>query len=196
MQQERSSGAESNEQDKVEELDKVLFPRGADFDQDTQKVIFEQYKILNQNTEQLAARRQAINGFLLSINTLILAGLGFIFKESFEVYVHEHRVMRLMLLAMAISVIGLVIDIKWSRLIGSYGKLLHGQVRILEALEKHTPAAVMTAQTAFYKKEFLSLSNLEKNIAHTFQVVYVLSVIGALIILLTVPSAPTVAPSH
>ncbi len=172
----------------VEEVEKLLFPQGTEFNEDGQKMLFEHYKILAQSSEQLASRRQTVNGFFLSLNTFMLAGMGFIFKESFELYYHEHhRIMKLMFLAIALSITGLVIDLNWSRLIESYGKLLQAQVHVMEALERHCRAAVMTAQTAFHRKDFHSLSALEKNIAHTFQAIYILSAIGALLLILFRP---------
>lgn len=177
------------------ELERLLFPLGTDFDEDGRKMLFEHYKIVAQSSEQLSSRRQTVNGFFLSLNTFMLAGLGFIFKESFELYVHEHhRVMRLMLLAIGLGLTGFFVDINWSGLIESYGKLLQAQVRVMEAMERHTQAAVITAQTAFHRKELHSLSSLEKNIAHTFQAIYVISAIGALLLIFFKP--PVISGPH
>lgn len=178
----------------LEELEILLFPGGTNFDEDGKKALFEHYKILAQSSEQLASRRQTVNGFFLSLNTFMLAGMGFIFKESFELYVHEHhRVMRLMVLAIALATTGLIVDMNWSRLIESYGNLLQAQTRVMEALERHTKAAVITAQTAFHRKDFHSLSALEKNIAHTFQGIFIASAIGALLLILF---RPPMVPLH
>jgi hypothetical protein len=179
----------------IQQIEKHLFPRGTDFDWDKQKLLFEHYKILAQSSEQLSARRQTVNGFFLSLNTFMLAGMGFIFKESFELYFHEHhKVTRLMMLAVALGGLGFTIDINWSRLIESYGKLLQSQVRVMEALEKHTLAAVVTAQTAFHRRDFHSLSSLEKNIAHAFQAIYALSAITAILLVVFRPEAPVQLP--
>lgn len=191
-QEQNSSGAGRIIPDLIdlEEIEKHLFPSGVEFSEDRQKMLFEQYKILTQSADQLAARRQAVNGFFLSINTFMLAGVGFVFKESFDLYVHEHRVFRLMILAIAISMIGLAVDLNWSKLLDSYGKLIRGQIRVLEAMEKHIPAAVVTAQAAFHRKDFHFLSSLETNIARTFQVIYVLTALGALMVTLYHPAGP------
>jgi hypothetical protein len=171
----------------LHEMERILFPLGTKFDEDRQKLLFEYYKLLAQSFEQLAARRQAANGFFLSLNTFLLAGVGFIFKESFELYVHEHRVARLMILAFALSIIGFVIDTNWSRLINSYHKILRNQVRVLEAFERHTMAAIVTAQVVFHRKDFHALSLLEKNIANTFQVIFLLCLAGAIVLMLMNP---------
>jgi hypothetical protein len=162
----------------------ILFTNGTEFDLDRQKMLFEQYKILGQASDQLASRRQVMNGFFLSLNSFMLAGMGFIFKESFDLYVHEHKVVRLMVLALVLGVFGLVININWSNLLASYGKLIRGQVRVLQALERHIPASVVTVQETFHGREFHSLSALEKNIAHTFQAIYIVSALGAHVLML------------
>ena len=169
---------DSGRQD-LDELDSILFSSGVELNDEARKFMFEQYKMLLQSWEQLAARRQSTNGFFLSLNTFILAGVGFVFKESFEILVHEHRVVRLMGLAVAICLVGLAIDINWSKLIINYGRIIRSQLRVLEALERHIPAAIVTAQVAFHRKDIDSLSSLEANIAHTFQVIYVLAAVGA-----------------
>jgi len=169
------------------ELDKILFPQGTEFDEDKQKLIFEHYKMLSQSSEQLSIRRQTVNGFFLSINTFLLAGIGFVFKESFEVYIHEHRMLRLMFLACACALIGIVIAINWGRLLNNYGKLLQTQTRLMEALERYTPAAVVTAQAAFHRKDLHSLSGLEKNIAYTFMAIYIAAFFAGVVLMIYNP---------
>lgn len=182
----------------LEHLYALVFPGSRDFSEDKQKIIFEQYKLLMQSSEQLAQRRQQANGFFLSLNSFILGGVGFIYKESFEIYVHEHKVMRLMILAIAIALVGVVIDINWGKLISSYGKLMRAQIRVLEAMEKHVPASVVTAQVAFHRKDFHSLSSLEANIAHTFQWIYICAAVIAVGIMAFSPVPPSgpVPDSH
>jgi len=161
------------------QLEEVLFPNGTNFDHDQQKLLFEEYKVMVNAYDQLAARRQAVNGFFLSLNTFMLAGVGFIFKESLELFVHEHKVTNLMILTIALALIGLVVDSNWSALLASYSRLVRSQMRVIEALEKHLVAALMTAQAVSHRKELHSLSDLERNIARTFQVIFALCGVGA-----------------
>ena len=182
----------------IEHLQALLFEGKEELTEDKKKIVFEQYKLLIQSSEQLAQRQQQANGFFLSLNSFILGGVGFVYKESFEIFVHEHKVMRLMVLAMAIALVGVVIDINWSKLISSYGKLMRAQMRVLEAMEKHVPASMVSAQVAFHRKDFHSLSSLEANIAHTFQVIYIVAAVVAVLIMVFSPvpvSGPAPIPT-
>ena len=168
-------------------MEEILFPLGTNFDPDHEKLLFEHYKLLTQTSEQLAARRQAINNFFLSINTFILAGMGLMFKDGFQLYVHQHKLTGIMILDLAFALIGLLIDANWSALIHRYGKLLGNQMRIAEALEKHMVAAIVTAQVTFDRKDFQSLTTLERNITHAFQAVYLASAASAIFMIVYQP---------
>lgn len=166
------------------ELEKVLFPGGVEHNQDQIKFLYEQYKLLMQSMEQFAARRQSINGFFLSLNTFLLAGVGFIFKESFEVFLHEHRVTNLMILTLALSLVGFMLDANWAALLLAYGKVVRRQMSVVQAMEKYLVAAPMTAQSLTHRTHLNSLADIERRVAITFQAIYVLCAIGAVVLIL------------
>jgi hypothetical protein len=168
---------------KDDTLESVLFPGGIQGDQDQIKFLYEQYKLLMQSMEQLAARRQSINGFFLSLNTFLLAGVGFIFKESFEVFVHEHRVTNLMILTIALSLVGFMLDANWAALLLAYGKLLRRQTHVALAMEKHLVAAPVTAQSLTHQTDLYALADIERRVACTFQVIFVLCGVGAVVLI-------------
>lgn len=175
--------ASQSEGHDVSLVEKALFPNGTEFDQDKLKLLYDQYKIVTSSADQLAARRQAINGFFLSLNTFVLAGIGYIFKESFEVFMQQHRVTNLMMLTLVLSLIGFLIDKNWAALIESYGNLVRSQIPIIEAMERHMVSAPLTAQSATHRNELYALADLERHIAYTFQGIYVLCGIGAVVLL-------------
>lgn len=170
-------------QAECDELEKVLFPSGTNYDSDQQKLLYDQYKLVVQSAESFAARRQAINGFFLSLNTFLLAGVGFIFKESFEVFLHEHRVTNLMILTIALSLVGFLLDSNWAALLSTYGKLNRRQTHVLEGFEKYLLAAPVTAQSKTHKLDLNSLAELERRVACTFQGIYVACAIAAIVLI-------------
>lgn len=167
------------EQTEDEELERVLFPSGTNYDADQLKLLYDQYKLLVQSADSFAARRQAINGFFLSLNTFLLAGVGFIFKESFELFLHEHRVTNLMMLTIALAVVGFLLDANWAGLLRAYGKLHSRQTHVLVGMEKYLLAAPITAQTITHRSDLNSLAGLERRVACTFQGIYVACAIAA-----------------
>ena len=65
------------------DLESALFPSGTDFDESDRRLLFEQYRMFVETSERLVARRQTVNAFFLSINTLLLSAIGFIFQPAF-----------------------------------------------------------------------------------------------------------------
>lgn len=166
-----------------EELEKVLFPSGTSYDSDQLKLLYDQYKSIVQSSDSFAARRQAINGFFLSLNTFLLAGIGFIFKESFEVFLHEHRVTNLMIMTVALSLVGYLLDRNWAGLLQAYGKLHRRQTHVLQGMEKYLLAAPITAQAHTHRSDLNSLAELERHVACTFQGIYIACGIAAVVLI-------------
>ncbi len=166
-----------------DELEKVLFPAGTSYSSEQQKLLYDQYKTLLQSADSFAGRRQAINGFFLSLNTFLLAGIGFIFKESFEVFLHEHRVTNLMIMTLALSLAGFLLDANWAALLRAYGKIHARQTHVLEGLEKYLLAAPITAQGHTHKSDLHSLAEIERHTACTFQAIYVACAIAAIVLI-------------
>ena len=60
-------------------LKDVLYPNGpVSFSDEQHTMLLEQYKLLVDTSEKLVARRQTVNAFFLSINTLTLSTVGFV----------------------------------------------------------------------------------------------------------------------
>ena len=62
-------------------LDDIVFRGRAALDQCELEVLIEQYKLFVGTSERLVARRQVVNTFFLSVNTLALSAVGFMAKE-------------------------------------------------------------------------------------------------------------------
>jgi hypothetical protein len=154
-----------------EEVDKVLFPMGTDFSDADRDDLLEYYKLLAQNTEQLAARRQNLNSFFLSINSLLMAGVGFLGKDAFTA-THRHGIIGICSMIMVLGLVGLIICRNWDALIKSYGQMIHSNLVVSKQMERHMIAAIITAQFSIHGKDFLSLAGVEAAVAKAFMSLY------------------------
>ena len=63
-------------------IDEVLFGNRTEVDRADIEVVMEQYKLFVDTSERLVARRQVVNTFFLSANTLALSAIGLIVNEA------------------------------------------------------------------------------------------------------------------
>ena len=121
-------------------LKSILFPKGSELDQDnSQSHLLEQYKLLVQTSETLVARRQTVNTFFLSINSLLLSVMGIFAREWLSAHMGG-------LGLVALGIAGVVLCIAWRRLVISYRQLNAGKFKVIQLLEKHLPACIFEAE--------------------------------------------------
>jgi hypothetical protein len=161
------------------DLKTILFPKGTQFDERNQlSLLLEQYKLFVDTEEKLVARRQNVNTFFLSLNTLLLAALGIVAKEAIK--------MQLALIGvLAISLAGFLLCIAWYKLVHSYRQLNAGKFAIIHLLEEYLPAALFKAEWIALgegrdKKKYTPFTKTEAIIPFVFVALYVLSIIVSL----------------
>jgi L-asparagine transporter-like permease len=168
-----SSGAQS--------VESLLFPQGTEFDDLQRKDLFEHYKLLGQNSEQMATRRQAVNSFFLSINTALIAANGVIAKETFsQTSPHRAEIFGAAIFMLVLGTIGLIVCRNWSMTVKAYAQVMQTNSVVAQAMEKHLLAAAVTAQLTLQGKHFVSITVIERNIAHAFYAIYTISMTIAL----------------
>lgn len=126
--------------EKEKPLESVLFPGGTDFaNADRQAQLLDQYKLFVSTSETLVARRQTVNTFFMSINSLLLGAIGALMTQASWARVAPLGVMTL-------GVTGILLCIAWRRLVHSYRQLNAGKFRVIELLERHLPASLFKAE--------------------------------------------------
>ena len=60
-------------QESPQVIQTVLFPRGTEFTHEERDDLLDYYKLVAQNIDQISTKRQAVNSFFLSINSVIMA---------------------------------------------------------------------------------------------------------------------------
>ena len=137
---------------------------------DSLRALLEQYKLFVQTSESLVARRQTVNAFFLSLNTLILGAIGIFAREgpfSSQAFVSM----------IVFGFTGCILTRLWHRLIHSYRQLNAGKFTVIEALEKMLPASVFTAEWAALgfgrdPSRYRSSTQTEMSISWVFTILY------------------------
>lgn len=93
-----------------------------------QSHLLDQYRLYIEMADKISDRRQNANSYFLSVNTAVLAFVGYITTQPSGEY--------LWLLALA----GVVICYLWYRLVRSYRDLNGAKFRVAHLLEKSLPA--------------------------------------------------------
>ena len=104
-------------------------------------ILLEQYKLLVGTSDALVSRRQPVNTFLLSVNSIILAATGLLIREG-----TANNIAGPALVVLGLS--GIILCLAWRRMIKSFGQLNHSKFEVILALESRLPARVFTAEWA------------------------------------------------
>ncbi len=121
-----------------EQLDAALFPTGEPTDSDA-ATLLAQYKIFVETSETLGARRQGVNTFFLSVNSLVLAAVGLLLREGQSGNLESGALIGL-------GVGGVTLCFVWRRLIASFRQLSRGKFDVIHALERRLPAQIFKAE--------------------------------------------------
>lgn len=118
-----------------EKLEKMLFVLANDKYGDKYiEHLLEQYKIYINSAEKISDRRQKTNEFFLTLNSALVALLGFIVTKTSG---NEFD-----LLLILSSLAGVTMCYLWYRMILSYKGLNSGKFKVIHAIEKRLPLAL------------------------------------------------------
>ena len=102
-------------------------------------VLFEQYKLIVGTSEALISRRQQVNTFFLSVNSLILAGIGLLVREN-----APNNIIGPAFVILGTG--GMILCFAWSRMIMSFRQLNRGKFDVIHALERRLPVRIFAAE--------------------------------------------------
>lgn len=101
--------------------------------------LLEQYKLFVGTSESLVSRRQRVNTFFLSINSVILAATGLLMREK-----TANVIAGPLLIVLGMS--GILLCVAWRQMIVSFGQLNGGKFDVIHALERRLPARIFAAE--------------------------------------------------
>lgn len=133
--------------------------------------LLEQYKLYLEMADKISDRRQNANNFFLSINTALLALIGYSGIGTNEVYPIPLFIM--------IGICGLVLCYVWYRIVRSYKELNSGKFFVVQEIEKMLPIKPYNAEWKCLgegknPKLYLPFTRIEITVPWIFFVIYIL----------------------
>jgi hypothetical protein len=120
---------------KPEDFEKMLFvSESAKYGDKYIEHLLEQYKIYINSAEKISDRRQKANEFFLTLNSALVALLGFVATKTSQV-----EVTRLLILS---AVAGITMCYLWYRILQSYKGLNGGKFKVIHIIEARLPLAL------------------------------------------------------
>lgn len=162
-------------EDEKIKLESSLFPKELDpKDELSRSQLLEQYRMFVQTSETLVGRRQTVNTFFLSINSLLLAAIS--------VFAGEGRMTESFagLAVLALAIAGTVLSYSWWRLVRSYRQLNAGKFKVIHLLEERLPASIFKAEwealgSGKDKSKYSPFTTAEARIPHIFFGLYIVA---------------------
>ena len=121
-------------------------------------------------TESLEARRQTLHTFFMSINSLFLAAIGLLAKESLD-----NSAVAVGVIVLAIA--GCLLSESWRRQVISYGNVAASKWTVINAFESCSPTRPFCAEwQAFKRRQYRSFTRNERAIPVAFVALYGLGI--------------------
>ena len=121
----------------VEDVRATLF--GNQQRDDDGKTLLAQYRLLVETSEALILRRQGVNTFFLSVNSMILAGEGLLLRAGQSGPLESAT-------TIGFALGGVMLCFVWHRLIISFRQLSTGKFRVIHEIEQRLPARMFAAE--------------------------------------------------
>ena len=158
---------------KVEQSVEYELFRGREPSATDSEALLAQYRLLVETSEALVVRRQGVNAFFLSVNSLVLAAAGLLIRDGMLEELGESFVLT------CLSIGGCVFCFVWRRLIASFRQLSKGKFDVIHALEERLPARVFAAEWAALgrgenPKQYRPFTGTEANTPIVFAVLHLL----------------------
>lgn len=157
--------------------DDLFKVKEADYKGNYQDHLLSQYRLYVGSAEKISDRRQRTNDFFLTLNSAILAFLGYSVVQS------EGRFNLMTIFSLA----GIVICYFWYRIIRSYKNINSGKFKVIHIIEKKLPLALYdTEWTALDRgenpKTYLPFTHIEIKVPWAFIILYFLLILVRIIL--------------
>jgi hypothetical protein len=110
----------------------------AELPADVRKVVLEQYKLYLELTDRLSQRRQTVSSFFVTVNTAVVAILGYVNAEKEPLVAGRSYLL--------VSTAGVILCVLWWRIIKSYRNLNTARFAVIREIETLLPLRPYTAE--------------------------------------------------
>lgn len=149
------------------------------------------YKMAAEMADRVSARRMTANGFFLTLNSVLVTILGFMYGQLAE----DRKAVLIF-----VSIIGIVLAVTWFFNIRSYKRLNKAKYEVINEIEKDLPYQYFTDEWTRLKKtkpeenetssmrkhwlkyedRYTDLTNVEGVVPIAFGVIYAFILVGAI----------------
>lgn len=149
----------------------VISCQECDYRNDYKSHCLEIYKLYVEMADRISSRRQTANSFFLSINTALVAFIGF---------ASTRKGLSSSLFTFALTCIaGIVLSFFWYRIVRSYKGINSGKFKVIHKMEKHLPFKCYSAEWDIVgkgkvKKLYLPVSHIEMFVPWVFISIYII----------------------
>ncbi len=139
---------------------------------DYQSHLMELYKFYAGTADAVSTRRQSANVFFLTLNTALIALIGYSFRSNTA----ENSFLWLLI---PIVIVGLILCYQWRRTIKSHQQLNDGKFEVITLMEEKLPFAPYAAEWKALgegkdPKKYKKITNIEMNIPWGFALLHFL----------------------
>ena len=150
------------------------------FDSMNESQLFEQYKLYLSTSESLVSRRQSVSTFYLSANSALVTVCSVIFALLGDIS-------EKMLIAVVISLVGIIMDVSWMRILDAYGTLNASKMKIISLIEKRLPVSLYDKEWDVMSdklngKKYVSFTDSEKRMPHIFITIYLIVIFASILL--------------
>ena len=101
--------------------------------------LFEQYKLFLNSSELLMQRRQGVNSFYITANTILITLFGAVVALKLDLNYA-------LLIAFGLTLVGVFLTVSWETILSSYGQLNKSKIAVISIIEKKLPVSLFDAE--------------------------------------------------
>ena len=150
-------------------IEMSLFPSGVDRLQPGE--LLDQYRMYVDTMEKVVSRRQVTASFFLSLNGLLLTGLGLCLRAIAPTPLAAGS-------GAVVSLVGAAVCVVWRRLMQYYAQLNASKFEVIHAYEKHLPSAPFCAEWVALgegknSRKYVSFARTERRVSSILVYLYI-----------------------
>lgn len=139
-----------------------------------EQILLEQYKLYVEAADKISERRDKINNFFLTLNTLVIGGIGYLLDKNIHL---SSKYIVILPLAVILAVCWF-----WYRLVKSYRQLNTAKYDLIGEVEKKLPARLWSSEWYVLGEgkdpsKYVPFSHIEQNIPAAIGIFYVISAV-------------------
>ena len=141
-------------------------------------MLMAQYKMFVQTSEDLVKRKQSVNTFYVTLNSLMLSAIVSIVCAAGDILAVAYNSMIIYVISGFLSIVGIVICFSWITLLNSYADLNSSKMDIINCIEERLALKLFDTEWALLtrrigKRKYRSFTVKEISVAKIFLALYI-----------------------